>query len=426
MMSHTLYDTLLPVAVNPKELEKKYKPVLGLVNELLGFLPNADPVLEIWPTAFRTYNLLIPNLMNLPQSLMGNKELKKMISLAMFFSSRSADCRYCTAHACTFVLRRGGSADLIKSKLSPKEKVVADVATAMATIPSTMTLELRQEMEKHFSEKDASWIVLTAALMGFLNKVMATLGVELETEAFLDVGNILEEIGWDAGIHENEGAVIPEEQPKIHADNLMTYLRIFRHAPGAIRLEKGWTKGVPANSNKIEAYLKEKTGHTFPLFKHLKAIRVQKTLATVMRDQLDPEISTLPLSTKYLTGIVYGTFVQNEAIKSDYLTLLEKSGKTPGADAIKQLEEFVLRPLPATLSELSQELALISQLINGYTSDAAALLLAKAAADSPTIIPAHIIEMANKHLSAPQIVEITSWLGVLQFFQRAGSYFLLK
>ena len=52
-------------------LEKRYGALLALVRALIGVVPNCDPYLEIWPTAFRTYNFMVPNLLNLPMLVWG-------------------------------------------------------------------------------------------------------------------------------------------------------------------------------------------------------------------------------------------------------------------------------------------------------------------------------------------------------------------
>ena len=45
--------------VDMAQLHKDYKPMLRLVREIIGVVPNCDPYLEIWPAGFRTYNLLV-------------------------------------------------------------------------------------------------------------------------------------------------------------------------------------------------------------------------------------------------------------------------------------------------------------------------------------------------------------------------------
>jgi len=53
-------------AVPLTTLRGRYGALLGLVDALLGVIPNCDSYLEIWPPAFRTYNVMVPNLLNLP------------------------------------------------------------------------------------------------------------------------------------------------------------------------------------------------------------------------------------------------------------------------------------------------------------------------------------------------------------------------
>ena len=70
MHATTLAQQLEPFAVDFDYLHSNYRPMLALVQELIGVIPNCDPLMEIWPTSFRTYNLLVPNALNLPFSSM--------------------------------------------------------------------------------------------------------------------------------------------------------------------------------------------------------------------------------------------------------------------------------------------------------------------------------------------------------------------
>jgi hypothetical protein len=49
-------------------LQERYGPMLELVRTFIGVVPNCDGYLEIWPPAFRTYNLMVPNFLNLARS----------------------------------------------------------------------------------------------------------------------------------------------------------------------------------------------------------------------------------------------------------------------------------------------------------------------------------------------------------------------
>src|SRR6188768_1585921 len=133
-MAETLAESLKYASVDWKKLHYNYNPLLNLVRELIGIIPNCDPILEIWQPGFRTYNLLVPNMFNLPNTLFGNKSLKASMGLAMYASSKAA-CAYCTAHACSFALRRGARTEAIAGSRTPKEQAVVTMAEALAHVP---------------------------------------------------------------------------------------------------------------------------------------------------------------------------------------------------------------------------------------------------------------------------------------------------
>jgi alkylhydroperoxidase family enzyme len=145
--------------------------VLELVDTLLGVVPNCDPYLEIWPTAFRSYNVMVPNFLNLPLLIWGLGAPRSTVGLAMYVASRSAGCACCSAHACTFALRRGATVEQVASALEGSALPEADraavrVARALSTVPATIHEDDRHELRRHFSRADEEWIVLAIAMMG--------------------------------------------------------------------------------------------------------------------------------------------------------------------------------------------------------------------------------------------------------------------
>ena len=62
----TLVPLLRDEMVASETLEERYGALLMLVEVLLGVVPNCDRYLEIWPPAFRAYNVMVPNFFNLP------------------------------------------------------------------------------------------------------------------------------------------------------------------------------------------------------------------------------------------------------------------------------------------------------------------------------------------------------------------------
>src|SRR5580704_265440 len=112
-MSETLASLLDASAVPVDTLHERYGALMELVRKLIGVVPNCDPYLEIWPPAFRSYNLMVPNFLNLPFLIWGFGAPKEIIGLALYVSSRTAECAYCSAHTCSFALRRGQRPDKV-------------------------------------------------------------------------------------------------------------------------------------------------------------------------------------------------------------------------------------------------------------------------------------------------------------------------
>src|SRR5215204_5424370 len=116
-------DTLVPLLrdqmVPWETLEERHRAMLGLVRLLLGVVPNCDRYLEIWPPAFRTYNVMVPNLLNLPFSVLGiGGAPAGVVGMSMYGASRTAEFPYCSAHTCSFAMRRGASAEKLAEALA--------------------------------------------------------------------------------------------------------------------------------------------------------------------------------------------------------------------------------------------------------------------------------------------------------------------
>src|SRR5687768_4957152 len=120
-----LIELLETDAVPFETLHTRYGSLLELVRRLLGVVPNCDPYLEIWPPAFRTYNVMVPNFLNLPFLIWGLGAPRSTVGLAMYVSSRAAGCAYCSAHSCSFALRRGATVDQMRSALEAERTLTA-------------------------------------------------------------------------------------------------------------------------------------------------------------------------------------------------------------------------------------------------------------------------------------------------------------
>lgn len=413
-MAKTLYASLKSTSVSFETLHKNYHPVLSLGKELIGVIPNCDPILEIWPTGFRTYNLLVPNLLNLPKTIFGGTKLKSAMGLAMYSSSKAAQCPYCTAHTCSFALRRGLDAKAINGNRTPGEQAVVALAEGMSRVPANLTLAECHALSKYFSAAEVDSLVFAISLMGFLNKFMNGMGVELESEAVTAVGALLKETGWSPGLHYNgQLSNIKSILPK--SDNLFTYLRLIKQAPGAVALEKKWTYEVPGNNPTAGEFLEKHIGYSFPILKHITRKRVILALTTLLRDNLDKDNTEIGLTSKCLAAYAFAQIVSDKELKKEARVIAKQIAPEFGDNVFEKLDQIVLMPIP---NDMHEALSLITQLLeipNFSGKEAAVIILAMAASPSPTRVNHVVIEVVIHRLSPAGIVELMVWLSVQQF-----------
>lgn len=422
-MATTLAESLKPASADWTTLHNNYNPLLQLVKELIGIIPNCDPTLEIWQPGFRTYNLLVPNMLNLPQTLFGGKAFKASMGLAMYASSKAA-CAYCTAHACSFALRRGARPEAIFGSRTAKEQAVVTLAERLAHIPSVLTLADVQAVKQHFTPKETEWLVFSISLMGFLNKFMNAMGVELEQEAINDTAELLFKTGWEPGKHacNGYGATKSTTPPQ---DNLLTYLRVIRHAPGAVLWEKKWTRNVPSDYNAAAEFLWQHTGYRFPMLEPVQEGRVMRTLTTVLQENLDKDLTVTGLKIKMYAGYIFSTLMWNDVLKTELINLSAHLAPDLNSDLCKQLEETLQMEIPADTHDCNNMIALLQQQLSLPKKEAAVLFLAIAASYSPAQTNKAVIETTVKLAEPAAVVEIIVWLSVLQLLNRLTSYYTL-
>jgi hypothetical protein len=369
-------------AVPFRTLEQRYGALLALVRALIGVVPNCDPYLEIWPPAFRTYNVMVPNFLNLPVLVWGMGAPKAAVGLGMYVASRAAGCPYCSAHACSFALRRGATpADVAASaaeddELAPPLRAVARVARALGRERAVVSHEDRAELERHYRPEDVEWIVLAIAMMGWLNKTMDALGIPLELSTAEEVSGVITASGWDPT---RVLATAYETREPPGSDTLALKLGLVRHAPSAVLLDRRWTAGVPHAWPAVGAYLQREVGHAFPILRHLKHKRAVRAIATMLRDNLRESVAGREL--KLSVGLVYAETVGAAGLAAE------------------------LRGLGA-----------------GLVEDGTWAALARAIAPSPSALDDALVERCRA-LPPAAIVEVVTFVALLQLLQRLSGFY---
>ncbi len=425
-MSYTLAQQLEPLAISFEVLDKKYRPMLSLVNELIGVIPNADTILEIWPIGFRTYNLLVPNLLDLPNSLWKGGALKQLIGLAMYTASRTAECNYCAAHCCSFALRRGLDPRVIsgEQEYTEIERAVIGLAEGMSKTPANLSKNHLTLLTAYMSEQEIEKIVLAVSLMGFLNKFMDALGIELEIEAIQDVGELLSFTGWNPGKHSKEKINFDTITSKqIKKDNFWTYLRILKYAPRAILMEKKWTKGMPNNYITARKYLEEHTGHEFPVLSKVKSKRVIKALTAILKDNLNLETSHSGLRIKHLASLVYHIVIDDKGLIKESELILSKLAPDIDVTTINRIKRIAKNESAADVSSCKKRLLDLFNNTCLNKEESAAILFVRAISNSPAEVNKAVLLEVVPHMKPQSSVELGVWISVQQLLHRLNSYF---
>jgi alkylhydroperoxidase family enzyme len=358
---------------------------------------------------------MVPNLLNLPFSVLGIAGAPAdVVGMSMYVASRSAQCPYCSAHTCSFALRRGTSPEKLARALvtdggpfNRGELATIAVARSLACIPCELAGAERDELTSVYGPKDAEWIVLGAAMMGFLNKFMDAIGVELEQAVVAEVRTTMGR-DWSPG---KAGAALDPRaatKPPPPADILLRKLRIVPLLPAAVRADARWQRGVPSAWPAVGDFLRERTGHEFPVLSRLHHRRAVRSVASMLRENLNPASTVIGLDTKILAGAVFAEIVADATLAGDIRAMASKHAVTDSQ--IDAATRFASTDGDALADEI--------------TRLRAALTLSRAASPSPARIDSDVVATCRHGgLSAPAIVELICWLSVLQMLHRLSCFY---
>jgi hypothetical protein len=130
--------------------------------------------------------------------------------------------------------------------------------------------------------------------------------------------------------------------------------------PGALRLDARWQKGVPGGWPQVGAYLRERTGHDFPVLGQLRHRGAIRAIAFMLRENLSAQTTVLGLDVKIRCGLVFADVVADDALAGDVRALAAAHGvdlgettDDPRADAALLLARAARRARPSTTKRCS-------------------------------------------------------------------------
>ncbi len=262
-----------------------------------------------------------------------------------------------------------------------------------------------EELGTHFSPDEVEWIVMGVAMMGFLNKMTDSLGIEIEQGAVDDVAALIEPTGWSMGQHAWGGATKPETAASVPTDSLKTLAKAAGNAPGAIRLEKEWMQGLPKKPEDARAFLLKNFGCDDTLLSRMNHTKPHQSLAAMLKQNLDADQSEIGIGRKTLAGLVFANHMENDYLIKQSKQLASFHGVDD--DTLAAADSFLSG---STSSELE-------------TRTEAALHLATKIASSPTAIDDETLATVNETLSSAEIVEIIVWVAVNQLQHRLSLFY---
>lgn len=398
----TIAEHLETDIVELDELHGTYGPMLHMVNELIGVIPDCDTYLEIWPPGFRTYNLCVPNFLNLPASLIRRDGVKAHMGLAMYIASRTAECPYCSAHTCSFALRRGASREAIDgSSRTDVEKAVLALAEGMSNVPTTWDPKVIDDLGVYLSASDIEWVAMSIGMMGFLNKFMDAIAVPLEIEAINDVAELIEPTGWEVGQSGWRNGAAARITSKVPVDSVALYGRIARRAPKAVRIERGWTKHLPKSAPDLRRHLRDNYGVDVPILSKMRHQTPMRSLAAMIDQNLTADTSEIGIGNKALAGLAYAAHVGNDDLAAQARSLAIRDDVPTSI-----LDEVAAGSIP-TADEHPQMIVRLSQ----------------AFSSSPAEVTSELADAAVAVLSSAEIIEVAVWISVQQAMHRLSLFY---
>src|SRR5262249_9132919 len=158
-------------------------------------------------------------------------------------------------------------------------------------------------LQRHYSEDQVEWIVLVISMMGFLNKFMDSLGVDLEGSTANEVRNLISASGWTPGKHLSPDAPVADV-PLPRGDTFGSNLSVIPLIPSALALERRGPSGGPKRWPAVGDYLRQHLGARFQVLSRLSQGRAIRAIAVMLRDNFDPRTTVIGLPAKALAGIV--------------------------------------------------------------------------------------------------------------------------
>ena len=187
----------------PRSELAEFEPFFGIVEQVMGFVPNSMLTMGRKPELLRAFAGISGQVLG-PGRL--SPELKQLVA---FVSSAATGCRYCQAHTSSSAARAGASAEKIDAAFefetsplfSDAERAALRLARDASLVPNESGPEHFEALRAHFDEEEIVELMSVIALFGWLNRWNDTMSTALEEEPLAFAKQNLGTRGWQPGSH---------------------------------------------------------------------------------------------------------------------------------------------------------------------------------------------------------------------------------
>ncbi len=179
------------------------EPVMSMVEQAMGFVPNSFLTMAHWPEMLRSFSVMAGTILNAGEVDSG---LKQLIA---YVTSNAAGCRYCQAHTSHNAEKRGMAAEKVAHAFefeqnplfSEAERAALRIALYGGTVPNGVEAEHMIALQEHYTDKQIVEIVGVISLFGFLNRWNDTMATTLEAKPEAAAAELLSGTDWQPGKH---------------------------------------------------------------------------------------------------------------------------------------------------------------------------------------------------------------------------------
>eukprot|EP00931_Biecheleriopsis_adriatica_P105449 TRINITY_DN80010_c0_g1_i1.p1 TRINITY_DN80010_c0_g1~~TRINITY_DN80010_c0_g1_i1.p1 ORF type:complete len:487 (-),score=83.65 TRINITY_DN80010_c0_g1_i1:118-1521(-) len=412
----TLFAILQQHLVPMEAVHANNSSLMEIVQLLLGVVPGVYQLLEIWPPAFQCYKVTVMNFLNLPALVLGlGTRPSSLITLAMYASSRAAECAYCSAHTCTIAMRRGVAPSTLQAlfagnqnavDLSPAESASVAVARSVSRVPCELRHEEMAALHATTGKDDVEWIAAAIAMFGLLNKLMDGLGVPIESETHSEVANVFGP-KWKPSKTAQMLAkdAVLRKPPQVDDWRLKLKALWLSMKPGGMfTSDAHLLRGMPTTAAGACAFLQRAVGHPFPVLAHLKHSRFIRAVGAVIYLNFnDTNTAGLTCARKIFAAAVAASTMEDIHLLGEMIAM----GVNFGVTKVQFDEAIEKQRSPDRLTET-------------------VLQAAKALASSPANMTAEVVlAIRESQLSPAMLVELVSVLACTQMLHRLERFYFV-